>query len=209
MTARDDATTTKGDTLTTRGDPRRHVRSSDSIAGAAHAAGAAERRSKRVPRAHTDTLDRLFSAAVELFGERGYAGTTVDEIVERAGVAKGAPGGDAALRALVHAELAYIQHYQAFSKLVMSEMWRADRDWRDSLRTLREQYVEVFAGVLRRGMAEGDFRADLDAQTTASTIFGMIATAALDWLVFDPQAALDDVKRRLLPLVPGAVRAPG
>jgi AcrR family transcriptional regulator len=238
--------TTRNDTLTTRGDPRRHVRSSGSFtdaADAAGAAGAAEHRSKQVPRAHTAALDRLFTAAVELFGERGYAGTTVDEIVERAGVAKGtvyyhfrskselvsallddglrrlaesfrseiegAPDGDAALRALVHAELAYIQHYQAFSKLVMSEMWRADRDWRDSLRTLREQYVEVFAGVLRRGMAEGAFRADLDAQTAASTIFGMIATAALDWLVFDPQAALDDVERRLLPLVLGAVRAPG
>ena len=235
--------TTRSDTLTTRGDPRRHVRSSGSFADAADAAGAAEHRSKQVPRAHTAALDRLFTAAVELFGERGYAGTTVDEIVERAGVAKGtvyyhfrskselvsallddglrrlaesfrseiegASDGHAALRALVHAELAYIQHYQAFSKLVMSEMWRADRDWRDSLRTLREQYVEVFAGALRRGMAEGAFRADLDAQTTASTIFGMIATAALDWLVFDPQAALDDVERRLLPLVLGAVRAPG
>jgi hypothetical protein len=103
-------------------------------------------------------------------------------------------------------DLAYIERYQAFSKLVMSEMWRVDRDWRDSLRTLREQYVEVFAGALRSGIAEGDFRADLDVQTTALTIFGMIATAALDWLVFDQQASLDDVERRLLPLVMGAVR---
>ena len=236
--------TARSDTLATKSDPRRHhVRSSGGIAGTAGATATAKQRSEQVPRAHTAALDRLFTAAVELFGERGYAGTTVDEIVERAGVAKGtvyyhfrsksdlvsallddglrrlaesfrseiegASDGDAALRALVHAELAYIQHYQAFSKLVMSEMWRADRDWRDSLRTLREQYVEVFAGALRRGMVEGAFRADLDAQTAASTIFGMIATAALDWLVFDPQAALDDVERRLLPLVLGAVRAPG
>ena len=179
-----------------------------------------------MPQAHSGTIDRLFTAAVDLFGERGYAGATIDDIVERAGIAKGtvyyhfrskselvsallddglrrlaasfrseiegAQGGDAALRALVHAELSYIEHYQTFAKLVMSEMWHADRDWRDSLRTLREEYVEVFAGVLRRGIAEGAFRADLDVQTTASTIFGMIATAALDWLVFDPQAALDD-----------------
>jgi hypothetical protein len=53
--------TTKSATLTTRGDPRRHHArsSSSSIAGVA---GVAERRSKQVPRAHTDTLDRLFSA---------------------------------------------------------------------------------------------------------------------------------------------------
>jgi len=227
------ATTKTSDASATRGDARRRARSPGDTA---------KHGSKHVPRAHTDTLDRLFHAAIELFGEHGYAGTTVDEIVERAGVAKGTvyyhfhskselvsallddglkrlaesfrseiegtPDGDAGLRALVHAELAYIQHYQAFSKLVMSEMWRADRDWRDSLRLLREQYVEVFAGVLRRGMVDGGFRADLDAQTAASTIFGMIATAALDWRVFDPQAALDDVERRLLPLVLGAVCAP-
>ena len=187
------------------------------------------------------TLDRLLEAAVELLAERGYAGATVDDIVERAGVAKGtvyyhfrskselvstllddglkrlatsfrteiegAEGGDAALRALVHAELTYIERYQAFSKLVMSEMWRADRDWRDSLRTLREEYAEVFASVLRRGVAEGVFRADLQVHAAASTIFGMIATAALDWLVFEPQACLDVVEARLAPLVLGAVRA--
>jgi len=194
-----------------------------------------------VPRPRGDTLERLFAAAVELFGERGYTGTTVDDIVERAGVAKGtvyyhfrskaelvsallddglhtladsfraeiegAESAEGALRALVHAELAYIERYQAFSKLVMSEMWRVDRDWRDSLRLLRERYVDVFAEVLRRGVAEGSFRADLDVTSAASTIFGMIATAALDWLVFEPQAALDDVERRLRPLVLGAVRA--
>ena len=35
------------------------------------------------------TRERLFEAAVELIGERGYHGTTVDDIVARAGVAKG------------------------------------------------------------------------------------------------------------------------
>ena len=29
----------------------------------------------------SDTLERLFDAAIELIGEHGYAGTTVDEIV--------------------------------------------------------------------------------------------------------------------------------
>ena len=186
------------------------------------------------------TLDRLFEAAVELLADRGYAGATIDDIVERAGVAKGtvyyhfrskselvstllddglkrlatsfrteiegAEDGFAALRALVHAELTYLERYQAFSKLVMSEMWRADRDWRDSLSTLRQEYGEVFAGVLRAGVAEGVFRADLDTRAAASTIFGLIATAALDWLVFEPQATLEVVEARLTPLVLGAVR---
>ncbi|WP_067180830.1 TetR/AcrR family transcriptional regulator [Microtetraspora niveoalba] len=36
-----------------------------------------------------DTRSRLFRAAVELIAEQGFAGTTVDAIAERAGVAKG------------------------------------------------------------------------------------------------------------------------
>jgi len=193
-----------------------------------------------VARSRGDTIERLYEAAIDLIGEHGYAGTTVDEIVARAGVAKGtvyyhfkskaelvkallddglqrlatsfraeaegAQGPEQTLRALVHAELTYMQRYQAFSKLVMSEMWRVDRDWQDGLRVLREEYVSVYAGCLEEGVREGAFRAGLDAQAAGSAIFGMVATAALDWLVFAPQKALDDVEPGLLELVLGAVR---
>jgi len=40
-------------------------------------------------RTRGDTIERLYQAAIDLIGEQGYAGTTVDEIVARAGVAKG------------------------------------------------------------------------------------------------------------------------
>jgi TetR/AcrR family transcriptional regulator, cholesterol catabolism regulator len=192
-------------------------------------------------RSSTDTLERLFDAAISLIGEHGYAGTTVDEIVARAGVAKGTvyyhfkskadlvsalledglerlaasfreetEGAQTpleALRALVHAELAYIQRYQAFSKLVMSEMWRVDRDWQASVGMLRAGYVSVFAGVIAEGVAAGAFRAGMDAQTTASAVFGMIATAALDWLVFAPEKKLEDVEPVIRALVFGALGA--
>ncbi len=190
-----------------------------------------------------DTLDRLYAAAIELIGEHGYSATTVDEIVARAGVAKGtvyyhfkgkadlvsalledglqrlaasfsaeiegAQGPAEALRALVHAELLYIQRDQAFSKLVMSQMWRVDGDWQQDLRLLREQYVSVFAGVIAEGIESGAFRAGLDAQAAASTVFGMIATAALDWLVFRPEQTLDEVEAALTGMVLGAVGAAG
>jgi TetR/AcrR family transcriptional regulator, cholesterol catabolism regulator len=192
-------------------------------------------------RSKGDTIERLFGAAIDLIGEQGYAGTTVDEIVARAGVAKGtvyyhfkskselvkallddglqrlaasfkaeavgAQSAEGTLRALVHAELTYIQRYQAFSKLVMSEMWRVDRDWQEGLRVLREEYVSVYARCLEEGVDEGAFRAGLDAQAAGSAIFGMVATAALDWLVFSPRKQLEEVEPGLLELVQGAVRA--
>jgi AcrR family transcriptional regulator len=194
-----------------------------------------------MPRTSGDTIERLFQAATALIGEHGYAATTVDEIVEKAGVAKGtvyyhfksksellealledglrrlaagfradiaeATTATEALSVLVHAELLYVSQYQAFAKLVMSEMWRVDRDWRDSLRTLREEYVQVIAEVIETGMSTGEFSPDLHVQTAASALFGMLASAALDWLVFSPQERLEDVYARLNLLTLNAVGA--
>jgi len=187
------------------------------------------------------TRERLFNAAAELIGERGFHGTTVDDIVERAGVAKGtvyyhfkskealfdallnehlthlaeafrevmyaAPSPAEALPALVRTELAYIGANQAASKLLMSEVWRADRAWRDTLRVLRERYVSVFREVLEAGVTKGAFRADLDTALAASALFGTVATAALDWLVFSPERSGEEVARAVEALVMRAVLA--
>ena len=214
---------------------------------------AREREGRHGSHEEATRIERLYEAAIELIGERGYAGTTVDEIVARAGVAKGtvyyhfkgkadlvsalledglqrlaasfsgemegAQGPQETLRALVHAELTYIQRYQAFSKLLMSEMWRVDRDWQDgSASCSASEYVSVFAGVSRaRASRKGAFRAGLDAQAAGSAIFGMVATAALDWLVFSAAEGRSRRSSRARSMVLGAVgrltadgaRAPG
>lgn len=51
------------------------------------------------------TRQRLYDAAVELIAERGYAATTVDQIAERAGVAKGTVYYNFAGKAALFAEL--------------------------------------------------------------------------------------------------------
>ena len=187
------------------------------------------------------TRERLFEAAVELIGERGYHGTTVDDIVERAGVAKGTvyyhfagktelfqalledgleklseafraeveanEDPREALKCIVVAELRFIHDYQAFSKLLMSELWRADRVWREALVMLRKNYISCVEGVLARGVESGEFRADLEPLRTASVVFGSIATAALDWLMFDPERSMEDVAAETTRFVMGAVDA--
>src|SRR5690348_14812765 len=117
-------------------------------------------------RRREDTRQRLYEAAVALVAEQGFSATTVDDIAERAGVAKGtvyynfpsktalfeellrhgvglltadfraAVAGReprAAVAALVHAQLAYIQRYQSFAQLLLSEMWRTNREWQQTL----------------------------------------------------------------------------
>jgi AcrR family transcriptional regulator len=187
------------------------------------------------------TRDRIFAAAAELIGERGFHGTTVDDIVARAGVAKGtiyyhfkskealfdglltehfghlsdafsaavdaASGPADALRALVLTELDYIHANQAASKVLMSEVWRSDRAWCDTLRPLRDRYVAVLRTVLEDGVAADAFRPDLDTNLAASALFGMTATVALDWLVFDPERQIDQVASEVTSLVMRSVSA--
>ena len=54
-------------------------------------------------------------------------------------------------------------------------------------------------------MSTGEFSPDLHVQTAASALFGMLASAALDWLVFSPQERLEDVYARLNLLTLNAV----
>lgn len=195
---------------------------------------------KREPR--DDALGRLFAAAVDLFAERGYSGTTVDAIVERAGVAKGtvyyhfkgkaelldallldglerlaeclravdegAQTPQEALRALIHAEITYIQQHQSFSRFVMSQIWRTDAGRErqsELLRLLLNNHASVFGAVLARGIEAGVFRPTIDPRDVSFTLFGMIATATLNWRFFRPEVPLEEIERGVQELVFGAV----
>jgi TetR/AcrR family transcriptional regulator, cholesterol catabolism regulator len=185
-------------------------------------------------RQRKDTRQRLYEAAIALIAERGYSATTVDDIAERAGVAKGTvyynfpsktalfegllthgigmltadfraavAGQDppAAVAALVRAELSYIDRYRAFAQLLLSEMWRTNREWRQTLHVLRGEAVGVIAEVLRAGVATGDFDPALDVPLASSALFGVCLVVAVDWLVFQPDRPIDDVHDALMKIV--------
>ena len=106
-----------------------------------------------------------------------------------------------ALAALVRAELEYIRRYRAFAQLLLSEMWRTNREWQQTLRLLRGEAIEVIAETVRAGVASGDLPADLDVPTASSALFGVGLVVAVDWLVFQPDRPIDDVQEALLGIV--------
>ncbi|NJP31775.1 TetR family transcriptional regulator [Micromonospora sp. HSS6-12] len=106
-----------------------------------------------------------------------------------------------ALAALVRAELEYIRRYRAFAQLLLSEMWRTNREWQQTLRLLRGEAIEVIAETVRAGVASGDLPADLDVRTASSALFGVGLVVAVDWLVFQPERPLEDVEDALLSIV--------
>ena len=78
------------------------------------------------------TRQLLVSVARELFAERGYAGTSIEEIIRRAGVARGAlyhhfPGKDALFRAVYDAVQAEIATRVVATALSEGEPWAGVR----------------------------------------------------------------------------------
>lgn len=78
------------------------------------------------------TRQLLITVARELFTERGYAATSVEEIVQRAGVARGAlyhhfPGKDALFRAVYEAVQADTASRVVTAALAVREPWGAVR----------------------------------------------------------------------------------
>ncbi|EWM65398.1 MULTISPECIES: TetR/AcrR family transcriptional regulator [Micromonospora] len=106
-----------------------------------------------------------------------------------------------ALGALVRAQLEYIRRYRAFAQLLLSEMWRTNREWQQTLRLLRGEAIAVIADTVQAGVDSGDLPADLDVRTASSALFGVGLVVAVDWLVFSPDRSIDEVQESLLGIV--------
>jgi AcrR family transcriptional regulator len=106
-----------------------------------------------------------------------------------------------AVAALVRAQLEYIRRYKAFAQLLLSEMWRTNREWQQTLVLLREEAIGVIAQTVQAGVDSGDLPADLDVRVASSALFGVGLVVAVDWLVFQPERSIEDVEESLLAIV--------
>ncbi|BFU42915.1 TetR/AcrR family transcriptional regulator [Krasilnikovia sp. MM14-A1004] len=140
-----------------------------------------------------------FASKTALFEEllRHGIGQLTDDF--RAAVA-GLPPREA-VGALVRAQLEFIQRYQSFAQLLLSEMWRSNREWQQTLLLLREQAISVIAETLQAGVDSGDLRAELDVRVASSALFGVGLVVAVDWLVFSPERPVEEVEQGLLAIV--------
>ncbi|MEV8510101.1 TetR family transcriptional regulator [Actinoplanes sp. NPDC051475] len=140
-----------------------------------------------------------FASKTALFEEllRHGIGLLTDDF--RAAV-EGLPPRDA-VAALVRAQLEYIRRYRAFAQLLLSEMWRTNREWQQTLVLLREQAIGVIAETVQAGVDAGDLPADLDVRVASSALFGIGLVVAVDWLVFQPDRPIEDVEQSLLSIV--------
>ena len=185
------------------------------------------------------TRDKLYRAAADLIAERGFAATTVDEIAERAGVAKGtvfynfrsktalfeqllrhgvaaliaelrnAAAGKPpreAIDAMIATQLEYHRRDRAFAQVLLSEVWRTNAEWQQTVRQLRAEIVGTIAEVIQAGRESGQFDPVVGVDIAASALFGVGLVVAVDWLVFQPDRPIDEVRATLQAIVSTRLR---
>jgi AcrR family transcriptional regulator len=176
-------------------------------------------------RAPAERPKEILEAAMELFVEKGFAGTRLDDVAERAGLSKAAiylyfddklalfqgvirqvviskfdaiEGMVAAHRGPVAALIPAMLQFMAsrieetplasIAKLVIAESRAFPEIGRFYLKEVIGRGIPMFEGLIRRGIAQGDFR-DVDPVLTVRSIVGPMLLAILWKTVFEPIGA--------------------
>ena len=105
-----------------------------------------------------------------------------------------------AMLAIVTTLLEFIREHRQFARMLITELWRDESLWRASLSKLHERVLTVIRAQLERGIERGEIRADIDARFTSVALFGLVATAALEWVAFEPDRPIEDVARQIFGL---------
>ena len=174
------------------------------------------------------THRQIIDAAVRLIAERGFSATSVDEIAEAAGVAKGSVyynfGSKADLFAQILTEgitrltaslraaaaaagdrpplaaLAGELLRQVHDNPAFAKVVAAEvfRTGRDWQDSIRLIHDEAMA-VFAQAVADGDPTLDpQDAEIAGSAVFGATLVAGLEWLAFHPDRTVDQVLSTVL-----------
>ncbi|MFI9383170.1 TetR/AcrR family transcriptional regulator [Kutzneria sp. NPDC052558] len=169
----------------------------------------------RRERRRIETRDRLYTAAIELFLDRGFEAATMDEIAERADVARATafnyfPQKAAFLyewgqrrRAHVAAVMAaeHAEQQSASSRLrrylaVLAEQNTAGRAatvrlMDASIRhadAMREPSLDLkLAELVDAGRTAGEFRSDVDSAQAGTLLAAAYFTAVLRWISAEPE----------------------
>ncbi|MHA3684015.1 TetR/AcrR family transcriptional regulator [Leucobacter sp. HY1908] len=154
------------------------------------------------------SMDQIAEAAGVAKGSLYYNFKSKDAIFEeviRAGFERLAAAIDAASavsdaaaapRAVAGATLETLRENLDLAKLMAAEVFRTDRAWADSMQLARGQVAVRYRDVLRAARVAAGVSAH-DAEritvTAGAAFFGALAGATLDWLLFHPDQAIDEV----------------
>lgn len=189
-----------------------------------------------------ETRRRIMGAASELFAEQGYAGTSMDQIAEAAGVSKGtifynyknkselferliraacetiageitrAREGHRGWDALNEATwrvLVMADAMPAHAQIVVTELFRTQRPWADSLVASRELLMHPMVEVMtelgedRRQQTGSRLLPTEELPNIVMSVLGALVVATLDRRAFAPERSLEAVHEVLMQAISG------
>ncbi|MDY7558037.1 hypothetical protein [Cryobacterium sp. 10C3] len=98
-----------------------------------------------------------------------------------------------------------IESNAGLAKLMAAEIFRTDRAWQKTLFALRHEALAVFAEAIAE--ARPATAAAGTSGLMASSVFGAVLMAGLEWLVFDPDRDRDEVSGAILESLSGGLLA--
>ncbi|MEV0202705.1 TetR/AcrR family transcriptional regulator [Nonomuraea sp. NPDC050691] len=135
-------------------------------------------------------------------------GALLEHSIDRlAGALAAADTGASALEALdsvVLGQLRFFEEHGPLARVLLAEMWRTA--WQQAVAQLRDQALGVYAGVLRRAVRDGEVRADLDVETAATAVFGMVLTVSIERRALYPDRPVERTHATLVELLHGRIR---
>ncbi|MCI4657944.1 TetR/AcrR family transcriptional regulator [Cryobacterium algoricola] len=140
--------------------------------------------------------DKLFEALLE---------EGVGSLSDSLRAARDGLHGSEALVALIAVLLDLIESNAGLAKLMAAEIFRTDRAWQKTLFALRHEALAVFAEAIAE--ARPATAAAGTSGLMASSVFGAVLMAGLEWLVFDPDRDRDEVSAAILESLSGGLLA--
>src|SRR5215218_2871026 len=119
----------------------------------------------------TETRRRILEVAAEAFADRGYAGTSLSDVLKASGVTKGGfyfhfPSKEALGLAALRDQHEHDPACRAISRLC-TELGDEHPELRPELGTQLTTWMDLVAALLRRGQDEGDIRPDVEPEIAA------------------------------------------
>lgn len=188
------------------------------------------------------TQEQILSAAVQLFGTKGYHATSIQDICDQAGVSKGAVfhyfqnknellfeiheeiisilvkqyeavlAGDLGpaekLKELVNVLVGLMVDYRPYIVVLFQEYKNIEEHHFEIVKARRDRCEEIVSSVIKQGIANGDFREDLEFSILAKLFFG-ICNWTYIWL--NPQGRLkpQQIAENIWRVFTGGIELPG
>ncbi|WP_254712094.1 ScbR family autoregulator-binding transcription factor [Streptomyces sp. TRM64462] len=178
------------------------------------------------------TRNAVLEAAAEIFADHGYEAATITDILERAGVTKGAlyfhfsskedlaqgvldhavteplPEQPVRLQGLVDVGLVLAHRLPREPLLRASARLAADQGKRDFFGSPWHEWVKVTAGQLTEAKDRGEVLSHVDPESTAQTLVGSFTGIQLVSQAFSRMADLDERVAQMYALVMPAIATP-